>query len=53
MKGEGRREKGEDEGGRAKKFPSTKSKGLILKSENKLFLLRKEDDPRLFGEEIQ
>ena len=52
-------EKKEDEGGRIKKFPFSKSKGVLfpfskpkmiaLKSENKFFIGRKEDDPRLLG----
>ena len=34
------------------RFPFSKPKGVILESENKFFLGRKEDDPRLLEEEV-
>ena len=41
----------EDEGGGVL-FPFSKTKGLILESENRFFLRKKEDDPELLGEEV-
>ena len=46
-------EKEEDEEGKVKEFPFSKQEGVVLESENKFFLARREDDPKLLGEEVR
>ena len=46
-------EKEEDEEGKVKEFLFSKQEGVVLESENKFFLARREDDPKLLGEEVR
>ena len=47
------KEEEEDKKGKVKKFPFSKQADVVLESENKFFLGRKEGDPKLLGEEVK
>ena len=47
------KEEKEDKKGKLKKSPFFKQEGVVLESENKLILGRKEGDIKLLGEEVR
>ena len=47
------REEEEDKKGKLKKSPFSKQVGVVLESENKFFLRKKEGDPKLLGEKVE
>ena len=47
------REKEENEEGKVKEFYFSKQVEVVLERENKFFLVRKEGNPKLLGEEVE